>query len=505
MELARPIWALSLLASSALTGSIAFPQDNPCPEPVFFEAWVDPLDGDNTSADVGNPNLPYRTINAAIFALEQERINEQATPDELGLVHCLPGIYTDGPGIGSQSFPISMRPYIHVQGAGAKECVLRVRPSGGSNGTVLWPLSTGLTYQNALIAVDFRRVVQEGQEPSMLDGFTIQGADVQVYLGSEFAPVAGRVSSCVFDMRHGGAEMLEGPYFGALVGSIFFGEGVAYQDHELRLFNNTFIQGASYGSNGVDLARASSVAIANCCDPTPGLLIDPIMVVRGVNDLHIQNNLIRCLDEEPRTAMLGIDQGDTQVIVSSRGIAPYDTNAFASGLVGGISVDGTFSSAIWDSAQGFGVPAPVPAVDLGPEDPGFVGEYLSDLQGEIIRDHRILPDSLVVDQGATPFWAGPCAPGIFTAGNGRVHADARTAEVISSFDYDGDGHGNERVIGADIDIGFDEFGQVTVAGSYGNDTKSHFRSYDPQDYLVPSMPRVDSAGVPLIQVGTPDR
>lgn len=520
MKLLHTVRAASLLAAGLSLQAVLLAQGNPCPEAQFFEAWVDPLDGVDGQGSVNDPASPFQTINRAINELAAERDLAAANGDPVldGLVHCLPGIYTDfvdGETSVSQGFPIEMQPDIHVQGAGAKECVLRVRPSGGSNTLVLWPLSTGLTYISAQVGVWFREPTEDGLEysdPPMFDGFTIQGADVQVYLGSEVGRAAGRVSNCVFDMREGGAEQLQGPYFGALVGAIYEGKKMGYTDMDLRLFNNTFLQGVRAASGEVELARETSVAICNTCDPTPPSnlpipLADPNDIVRGVNDLHIQNNLIRSLDDFPRTAMLGIDQGDTQVVVSSRGNnMPYNTNAFDLNLVGDTSVDPgqTFFSGVWDSVRGFAVPAPTPIVDMGPADPGFVGEYLSDLNGTYVRDARILPDSVVVDMGATPAWGVECGFGLFEAENGRVHLDGRTAEVTSSFINDGDGHGNTRVSGLDIDVGFDEFEEVLLAGSYGNDSKSHHLSYDPLDYTAAG-PRVDAAGVRLIQEGTPDR
>ena len=479
----------ALLAAGLLTPGV-FGQGD-CPEPDYYETWVDPFHGDDQTGAVDDRTRPYQTINAAIFAL-----GGLANPAQEGLVHALPGLYADDNPV-PQSFPIGMRPYIHVQGAGAKECVLRVRTEQNPF-QVYWPLTTGLVRQGASIAVDF--TLQGAPEPSMFDGFTIQGADVQVYAETEAGPRSGRVSNCVFDMRKGGVEMLPGPTFGVLIAAIYFGEnGIDYYDMDFRLFNNTFLQGVQYSDDQVDLATPESVAICNVNDPTPpcGFPIcfeDPNRTIRGVSALHIQNNLIRSLDMEPRTAMLGIDRGDTAVVVSSRpGV--YDSNAFGGSLVGGTSVDpaGTFSSQIVGGA-------PIPVVDLDPFDPGFVGEFHSFTSGNGLqeRDARLLHDSVLRDVGASPAFAPGACEASFIALNGRLHLDVTRAEATSSFDFDGDGIGNPRIVGEDVDAGFDEIDVCTLAGSYGNDTKSHHLPYD-------TTLGVDSVGVPRIQTGTPDR
>lgn len=170
-----------------------------------------------------------------------------------------------------------------------------------------------------------------------------------------------------------------------MIAAIYFGEPdkhgeiIDYYDMPSYVFNNTFLHGVRFGDDleAADTSRPEAVAICNLNDPQPpcgfpDCLEDPDLTIRGVSDLHVQNNVIRSLDSAPRTATLGIDRDDTRVIVSSR-MGSYDTNAFDPALVGGVSVDpaGTFSSAIVGAA-------PVPVVDLGPADPGFVGEYLSD-------------------------------------------------------------------------------------------------------------------------------
>ncbi|MCE9594361.1 MAG: hypothetical protein K8S98_09205 [Planctomycetes bacterium] len=492
--------------SAALALAIAFADSHPaaaqggpgtnCPTSKYFEAWVDPFHGADGTAVVDDKTHPYATLNRAISDV-RSAVTAGTGSGKTGLVHALPGLYADDNPI-PQTFPIRMRPAVDVQGVGAKECVLRVR-SHNSFLSPYWPLRTGLVRRpSTSIAVDFTQ--QSGAEPSMFDGFTIQGADIQVYAETEFGPRSGIVSNCVFDMRHHGYEQIDGPYFGVLVAAIWFGENhITYHDMPFYLFNNTFLQGVRYSTTVTETARPESVAICNCNDPTPPTTFpipnwDPNTTIRGVSPLHVQNNLIRVLDNAPRTAMLGIDRDDTRVIVSSRP-GSYNSNAFNAPLVGGVSIDaaGTFASAIVGGA-------PVPVLDMQAPDPGFVGEFESSsgVPGSRQRDARLLPDSVLRDLGASPAWTAGACSAQFVAGNGRIYTDVTRASARSSFDFDGDGLGNPRVVGADVDIGFDEIDLCVVSGCYGNDTKSHHLPYD-------TTMGVDSVGIPRIPTGTPQR
>lgn len=184
-----PFIALAALIAIAVGTAPLSAQGN-CPMPDYYQAWVDPFNGADAAGTVDDRTLPYATINAAIVGLQ----NAGANAARQGLVHALPGLYADDNVI-PQSFPIRMRPHVHVQGAGAKECVLRVR-STSSGLSPYWPLSTGLTRVPASIAVDFTFQTNL-EEPSMFDGFTIQGACVQVYAETELGPRSGRVSNRV--------------------------------------------------------------------------------------------------------------------------------------------------------------------------------------------------------------------------------------------------------------------------------------------------------------------
>jgi hypothetical protein len=118
----------------------------------------------------------------------------------------------------------------------------------------------------------------------------------------------------------------------------------------------------------------------------------------------------------------------------------------------------------------------------GATDPGFVGEMISQQQAvqltnKYLRDWRLLPDSSVVDQGTTPISDG--------LGNRRLIAVDGTQYLeppnwpISSFTWDGEGHGNPRTVGLETDIGVDESDRMLVAGDYGNDSKSHNTPFHP--------------------------
>ena len=465
-----------------------------CPQDTYVEAWVDPFYGNNATGMVRDITKPFQTISAAITAVGSSLGN-----DEEGLVHALPGLYArhiNNQEIGEQ-FPIRMQSRVHVQGAGAKETVIRARAEDENQNfmSVYWPENGNPHRGLRLVAVDFSQAT--GLEPVMFDGFTIQGADIQVYAESLHDSPKGRVSNCVFDMRHGGEEDLEGPSFGQMTVRRNIGEKmVRYEPVFFHTFNNTFLQGYRYGEGPteVDLARPEAVAICDVNDPeSPSGIVDP-GPIRGLNDLHIQNNEIRCLSGvgQQRTALLGIDAGDTGVVVPA---PTTQTNAFDSLLVGGVSVDPlmTFSSAIVGST-------PTPKVDLGLGDPGYVGECVSFMLNTFNLDLRKLMDSILIDQGVAPVFASPTAcTAELRAINNQVYLERRrTDSALGSFDFDGEGIGNPRVVGNAIDIGFDEVDSLVIAGCYGNNTKSHHLPYD-------TTQGVEITGVPRIPTGHPER
>ena len=87
----------------------------------------------------------------------------------------------------------------------------------------------------------------------ILDGFTLQGGDVQVAFRTEGPtpfPASGRVSNCIFDMRHGypsggaGSSSVDGPYLGLLMEKLYVNvnTGVCgYFEQRVHLVNNTFV------------------------------------------------------------------------------------------------------------------------------------------------------------------------------------------------------------------------------------------------------------------------
>ena len=108
---------------------------DPCSN--LIRAWVDPefgVDGPSM-ATTGSPLLffpqvndidaPFRTIQYAINALEHHLVSafNAGNPAVQGLVYALPGIY--GPSGNGEFFPIHMRDRVHVQGQGARGCVIR--------------------------------------------------------------------------------------------------------------------------------------------------------------------------------------------------------------------------------------------------------------------------------------------------------------------------------------------------------------------------------------------
>lgn len=484
--------------AAASTSSLAHSQ-NPCPEPTVVRAWVDSYYGHDGTAMVGDPNLPFGTIQAGIDALAFDPAVSQGIAE--GLLHVMPGIYSSdasqsllvpmSPSANQnvETFPIRMRNRVSIQGTGAKECVVQVRTGEGVTG-VPWPdAAFGCEGQlpGRLASVAFNFSFLGDATDEMLDGITIQGADVQVLAWAE-SNIEARISNCVFDMRDQGEETnLNGSVFGVHTVAIWDLSIRGYPRIDLSLFNNTFLQAWRTGPEPeqVQLAPADAVAVCNVNDPDPvgsGEFpeADRDLLWRGVNDLHIQNNLIRTTtpDAEPgitHTAFLGIDFGDTAVLRMSGAVLP--TNAFATLNVGGANIPGTLCSAI------VGVP-PVPAVDSSVQDPAFFGEMNTDRRGVFTFDARLLPSSPMADAGQAPEPTDDDCTAVLTAANGRVHVEQvnPTPQIrtpLASFDLDGEGHGNARVAGESVDIGFDETAELLIGGSYGENTKSHNQPWDP--------------------------
>jgi len=432
----------------------------------FVEAWVDPYMGSDAAGAVGCPDMPYRTIQAAIWAVWGSAWIE--TP---GLVHANPGIY--GPasvGGNGEVFPIEMEDYVHVQGVGAKRCI--IRGDGTQTTEVRYPVGgpagvDGVTLDKEVL-VSFIWSY-DGEDEAMIDGFTFQGGDVQVYDVRE-APLGGRVSNCVFDMLHMSDADVPGPDFGVLMVSEYDWNAGGYKENLMHILNNTFIQGWM-SPTGEITAKPEAVGICDVNYPFSEYAPwgnDPNPELRGVGSPNVQNNLFRYA-ETARTPMIGLDLTDVTVSVGS---ATGPSNAFDPSLPGTVpgerDITGLFCSRV------IGGPLPAPAVNpipgAGGTDPAFVGELLSSAYGQgmsVSRDWRILPDSILVDAGI-----GPDSYGTLTAGNGRTYDEPSLAPE-SSFDFDGEVYGNVRIAGDAPDIGFDETSRMIHIGGYGNDTRTY--------------------------------
>lgn len=435
----------------------------------YIEAWVDPCRGIDLSGAVDVPDRPFRTLQAAITAV----VAAGAGPALRGLVHANPGIY--GPtnvGGNGEMLPVVMADGVHVQGVGAKRCIIR---GGGDRklAGVFYPTLLGDACECGSRAprevLVFFSSTGVGGFSEFIDGFTFQGGDVQVYFDAE-GDLLGRVSNCVFDMldHQSTAVGIPGPDFGILMVSVYC-PSVPYFDNNVTILNNTFIQGWSPQVGEEITSDPDAVAICDVNDPLCELSEerrDPDPSLRGVGAPNIQNNLIRYCDT-PHTPFLGIDLGDTSAFVG--GVAT-PSNAFdptLPGIIpGALNRTGTFCSS---PLAALPVPAVNPIPATGGSDPAFVGEMLSSAYGNpttLSRDWRILPDSILVDAGVAPI------NGTITAVNGTVYTEPGLIPE-QSFDFDGEVYGNSRIVGDAPDIGFDEFELMINAGGYGNDTRTY--------------------------------
>jgi hypothetical protein len=475
----------------------------------FIEAWVDfeiatfnanqvpPI-----TPEVGCPDRPFATINAATNAI---RIFAGTPPfpplsaENPGLVHVMPGIY--GPATNGEQLPIQMWEFISIQGQSARACV--IRGTGETPNTFAFvpftPLGDRAFWE---VLADFSFLTDDTYVEFM-DGFTFQSGQIQIYCEPEEVDCQWRVSNCVFDMLNMSDVGLPGPEFGILMSHTYDADyalvkgpkgkpvGVGgYHDVEAHIINNTFIQGWQPGNDGtVITATETSVAICDVAntlwnDPLfPNAERDPFVVLRGVGNPNIQNNLIRALDDAPRTAFLGIDDADTRVILGVPAPAPGGSPSNAFDPTQALDTNGTYDSLIVASGTGpltapvigvVPVPAVIPNASQGGRDPGFLGEMLGQFGGnpiEFSRDWRILFPSTLFDQGFAPN-----AVGLLGALNGTTHDDTpallvgELANVHPVFDFDGEGYGNLRTRFSRPDIGFDELDLIAIAGATLNDT-----------------------------------
>jgi hypothetical protein len=306
---------------------------------LIFKAWVDPVYGvdglleinppiggnwcqgtlftaDTTAPQqLNDPTQPFKTLQRAIDTIHYSLIQAYcSSPDNWeGIVYALPGIYGE-PAVGGQGefFPIRMRDRVHVKGLNARACVIRGSNEAQATPTIptVWPLQNQPFPQpNACLAAEEDRVVlvnystsgefknnvgigmldlpwaTTGDTAEMLDGFTLQGGDVQVYFGPLTPyrwPLKGRITNCLFDMRHDGgalqAATVRGPFIGILMAKEMenlsgtcppstAGEA-GYFDQKVLIANNTFILGEFRTPDGwVNFARAESVAIIDVTSP----------------------------------------------------------------------------------------------------------------------------------------------------------------------------------------------------------------------------------------------
>lgn len=427
--------------------------------PPPFEAWVNPQTGHNATGMVNNQARPFLSLQAAISAVSAVIGSQE------GVVYAMPGLYSDQSGANGEAFPIVMADRVHVLGYGAKECVVRNTGAAAALINVWIPETPSGAYKMRRPVFDLRGLGHTVN--TSLEGLTIQGGDIQVWSRPETTQNA-RISNCVFDMRKGGSDGLIGPSFGILLTPIYFLPSDSYFPMNYHILNNTFIQGWRRSATVIDVEKCSpnNVAICNVADPVGS---DEDLSLRGVSAINIQNNVIRALPGQLATALLGIDASDTTVAI---GTTPGPSNAFNPSAVGGVNATGTFTSAIVGLT-------PMPRVNLnggaGSADAAFVGEMVTQtqfatLENPYVRDWRILPSSPLVDAGSGPM--KNMTSSFLGASNGLTYAELN-ASCVRAFDWDGEGHGNPRRSGNEVDIGFDESDNLTIAGCYGNDSKSH--------------------------------
>lgn len=366
-------------------------------------AWVDPVNGGDATGEVQDPDLPFKTLQKAIDDTFNALIVLGAG---YGEVRALPGVYGpanvvgNGPNSSGDVFPVVMRDRVSVQGVGgARRCVIRGTgspTSGGGSGIPLrWPDSqfgrntntTSLPAREVLIDMSSinhatryapntttpwydpgngqtEPPTPEGYDArEVLNGFTLQGGDVQVLFlngggDQDFKP-RGVVSNCIFDMRHQlpgyGFVPVPGPWFGIMMCKQFTTAGgwncspsipdtVGYLDQEVLILNNTFILSQYFPSTGFGHARNGAVGIIDVTDPmcssNQGQLghgWDCDDSFRGLGNPAIVNNLFRTgkYETTPSSlayAMLGVDLNDTLVRPPSG--PPVQSNVFATARVG---------------------------------------------------------------------------------------------------------------------------------------------------------------------------
>jgi hypothetical protein len=266
--------AMALLGTLARAATVSPVQEDGA-IPGLTRAWVDPAYGsDSGPSGVNNRSFPYKTIQKAIDDVHLSLRAQYSSPDNTnvrGLVYCLPGLYgphTQTPSSGD-TLPILMRDRVSLQGQGADTCIIR-GVQGGPVKLIFWPdpgicqAGNFCTHQPRQILIDFRESGEftnifppppnsatppwygdadgEGDYAESIDGFTFQGGDVQVLFQTTWdsltyaEPLSGKITNCVFDMRHnwtayvqgsGGPVpvQVDGPYFGVMMSKAYIGAG----------------------------------------------------------------------------------------------------------------------------------------------------------------------------------------------------------------------------------------------------------------------------------------
>lgn len=176
--LAAVAWTITMvLVSNRSLAQVIPPVTTALPN---AEVWVHPIDGANpTSADkealyINDPSLKFKTLQAAIDALQRHLAAHYIVPYnpyQEGIVHALPGLYgAFGAAVSTGDvLPIRMRERVHVQGAGARQCIIRgastILTSVANTNDVFFPTQP-------IVSVDPREVLVNFQASSPYRGDT---------------------------------------------------------------------------------------------------------------------------------------------------------------------------------------------------------------------------------------------------------------------------------------------------------------------------------------------
>ncbi len=357
-------WLIAMLAlAGRSTAQIIPPITTALPN---AEVWVHPTDGVNpATADdealyINDPSLKFKTLQAAIDAMQRYLAAHYVVPfnpAQEGIVYALPGLY--GPfsvhGASGDVLPIVMRERVHVQGAGARQCVIRgastmAAPAPPNTSNIVWPvtpfpLPSGahivskevlVTYQfsspddlvpqfvGAPIPGPWRRpqgpYFDSDNVAEVLDSFSFFGGDVQVLIRYSGATAtqpthfaASRISNCIFDLRHNwkpeapfdpdGSEV-SGPSVAIHMSrrSTCTGGGsgqfAGYLDGRTLIAHNTFIFARWKGPTSNDwdtLSRDEAVGILDVTNPncSDGACSDGDHWFKGVGNACIVSNIFR--------------------------------------------------------------------------------------------------------------------------------------------------------------------------------------------------------------------